>query len=136
MSVPRLPAHHGKPCSASRCHRGTGHYARPVASARSWRAATTSADASPIDASPCCRREKGVLEDVVRDAAAHADALRLVENPVDAQVDPALSVFILSLRERREAPRQKRPHVAIVILGDPVELIGHKGESDMVGAEV
>jgi hypothetical protein len=44
-------------------------------------------------------RLHGVLEHVVGHAAALCDALGLVENPVDAQIDAALPVLFLRLRE-------------------------------------
>src|SRR5262249_7449622 len=46
--------------------------------------------------------KEGVPKDLVGDASALSDALRLVERPMNAEIDPALAVFFLGLRQRRE----------------------------------
>ena len=51
------------------------------------------------------QRPERVREHVVGHAPALRDALGLVERPVDAEVDAALAVLLLGLRERREAAR-------------------------------
>ena len=83
---------------------------------------------------PRSGRKEGVAEHVVGDAPALGDALGLVERPVDAEVDAALAVLLLGLRERAEAAREQRPHVALVVERHAVELVGHEGERDVVGA--
>src|SRR5262245_5611749 len=77
-------------------------------------------------------RPEGVRPDVVRDAASLADALDLVERPMDAEVDAALAVLLLGLRERTEAARQQRPHLPVVAHGHAVELVGRERERDVV----
>ena len=52
-------------------------------------------------------RPERVAGDEARDLPALRDPLALVERPVDAEVDAALAVFFLRLRERREAPRMQ-----------------------------
>src|SRR5688572_16750506 len=59
-------------------------------------------------------RAESVVENVVRDAPALRDAGRLVERPVDAEIDAALAILLLSLRKGRERPRQIRPNLAVV----------------------
>ena len=69
----------------------------------------------PLPNPLAAHRLEGVVEHVVGDAAALGDALGLVERPVDAEVDAALAVLLLGLRERGEAAREERPHVAVVV---------------------
>src|SRR5688500_12355112 len=49
--------------------------------------------------SSCTQWGEGVLEDVVRYATPLRDALRLIKGPVDAEVDSALAIFFLGLRQ-------------------------------------
>ena len=44
-------------------------------------------------------RREGVIEDVVGHVPALGDALRFVERPVNAEINPALAVFFFRLRE-------------------------------------
>src|SRR2546430_12456473 len=78
------------------------------------------------------RREK-IIKHIISPPPAQGDALCLVEFPVDAEIDPALAVLFLSLRERREAAREERANVAVIAARGSVKLIRHKGESDFVG---
>ena len=41
-----------------------------------------------------------MLEHVIADLSSQDDALRLVESPVDAEVDAALAIFFLRFGER------------------------------------
>jgi hypothetical protein len=75
-----------------------------------------------------------VVKDVIGDAPALGDALGLVEAPVDAEVDAALAVFLLSLRERVEGAQDERAHRAVVGAGDAVVFIRDEGETDTIGA--
>ena len=65
---------------------------------------TSSPGCAMGDGSAPARLER-VAEDVSGDAPALGDALGLVERPVDAEVDAALAVLLLRLRERCEAAR-------------------------------
>src|SRR5882724_93309 len=76
---------------------------------------------------------EGLSEHVVGHAPALGDALRLVEHPVDSQVDAALAVLFLGLRERREATRYERARVALVVERLAVELVRHEREANAVG---
>ena len=80
-------------------------------------------------------RGKGVVEDVIGDATALGDALGLVERPVDAEVNAALAIFFLSLGKGGEAARHVGTQVAVVVFGVAVEFVGHKRESDGIGAK-
>lgn len=78
-------------------------------------------------------RHEHIIEHVVPHPPAQDDRLRLVERPVDAEVDSALAVLFFSLGERREAAREEWPHVAIVAPRDSVKLVRDEGEGDVVG---
>jgi len=79
------------------------------------------------------QRHEGVIENVVRDASTLRDSLRLVERPVDAEIDAALAVLLFGLRQRPEAARHERPHVALVVDRHPVELVRDEREGDAIG---
>src|SRR2546422_8922115 len=87
--------------------------------------------AGSLAAAPANER---VLEHVIRHATALGDRLRLVERPVDAEVDATLTVLLLGLGERREAARNARAHGSLVVLRHAVELVGYEGERDVVGS--
>src|SRR5262249_40015098 len=80
-------------------------------------------------------RQKGMLKDVIGNVASLQDALRLVEVPVNAQVNPALPVLLLRLSQRGKAARLKRAHVPVVIIGDAIELVGNQCKRDCIGTE-
>src|SRR5438445_1943363 len=73
-----------------------------------------------------------ILEDMIADAPAQRDAFRLVEPPVDAQIDSALAVLIFSLGKRRETAREQRAKVSAAVPGDSIKLIGHECEGDII----
>src|SRR5437867_13314281 len=77
-------------------------------------------------------RHERVVEHVISHLSAESNTRRLVERPVDAQVNSALAVFFFCLRERRETARKERTHVAIVISRDSVQFVGYEGEGDVV----
>src|SRR5690606_1037258 len=58
-------------------------------------------------------RQEERIEHMVRDPSPLLDAFRLVEAPVDAEIDSALPVLLLGLRERRVASHEERPCDAI-----------------------
>jgi len=62
------------------------------------------------------------------------DTFGLVEGPVDAEINPALTILLLGLGERREAAREARAHASLVVPRHPVKLIRHEAEGDAVGA--
>ena len=72
----------------------------------------------------------------VHDVAALLDPL-LARGPVDAEVDPALTVLVLGLREAGEAARlQLSRTLPLIVDGDAVELVRSEcRERDVVGAE-
>src|SRR5437667_6921898 len=78
-------------------------------------------------------RQEGALEHGICHASAQGDAVRLVERPVDPEVDPALAVLLFGLGQRREAARTERSHEALMVLCHAVELVRHEGERDAVG---
>ena len=66
-------------------------------------------------------------ERVFKDIACHFSALRyslrLVESPVNAKVDSALSVFFLSLGEPVESAGHEGPDLTIIAYRHAVEFI-------------
>jgi hypothetical protein len=74
-----------------------------------------------------------MVNGVVAHLLAHSDSRRLVEGPVNAQVDAALAVIFFRFGKAGESFRDKGADVALVILGDPVPLIRGKGEGEVVG---
>src|SRR5206468_7619259 len=52
---------------------------------------------------------------------------------MDTEVDSALAILFLGLGERREAARDERTHVPVVVPRHPIELVRHEGEGDVVG---
>src|SRR5262245_4658301 len=77
--------------------------------------------------------KEGVPKHLVGDASALSDALRLVERPVNAEIDPALAVFLLGLGQRREAARKEWSDDSLVVFGLAVELIRDERERDAIG---
>lgn len=75
-----------------------------------------------------------MVEHPVRYPAPLRDPLRLVEGPVDAQVDPALPVLLFRLREGREGPRHHRPRDPLAVERLSVELVGNEREGNVVTA--
>src|SRR2546422_1811696 len=86
--------------------------------------------AGSLAAAPATER---VLEHVIRHATALGDRLRLVERPVDAEVDATLTILLLGLGERREPARNERAHGSLVVPSHAVELVGYEFERDVVG---
>src|SRR5947209_14028477 len=80
-------------------------------------------------------RQKGVIENVIGHVVALGDGRRLVELPMDPQIDPALAIFFFCLGESVESPRHEGAGVAGIIFGHTIEFIGHKGERNVVGAK-
>src|ERR1041385_8739339 len=78
------------------------------------------------------QRHKRVLEHVIRYAAALRDPLGLVERPVDPEVNPALAILFFRLGKRREAAWNERTRVSIVASRNPVQLVRHEREGDLV----
>src|SRR5215471_9757456 len=79
--------------------------------------------------------QEGVVADVVGDDAALGDGRGLIELPVDAKINSALTVFLFRLGESGEAARHQWPHIAGVVFGHAVEFVGNKGERNIVGPE-
>src|SRR5215211_1325175 len=75
-----------------------------------------------------------VLEDVVRHLPAKDSTSRLVESPVDAEVDTALAVFFFGLGQSRKAARDQWTHIAISAARDSIEFVGHERKRYIVGA--
>src|ERR1700676_3970656 len=76
--------------------------------------------------------QEGVREYIIRDALAQSDALRLVERPMNPQIDPALAVFFFGFGKGSEVAGDERAHVSVVIQRHAVELVRHKGKCDVV----
>ena len=80
------------------------------------------------------KRHERVCEHEICHEPALGDSLPLVECPVDAEVNSALAVLFLRLRERRETARQERADASVVAHRDPVKLVRHERERDVVGS--
>src|ERR1700681_3627175 len=76
-----------------------------------------------------------MVEDMVGHAAPLGDTFALVEGPVNAEIDPALAILFLGLRQRLELPRHQRSHVSFAVERHTVEFVGDKREGNVV-AEV
>jgi len=76
-----------------------------------------------------------MVEDMVGHAPPLGNAFALVEAPVNAEIDPALAVFFLGLRQRFETPRRQRPDVSVIVERHAVELVGDERERNRVRAE-
>jgi hypothetical protein len=81
-----------------------------------------------------CARE-GTIEDVIGHAISLLDAFRLVEGPMNPEINSALSIFFFRFRKAREVTRHVGPQSAGVIVGSAIEFIGNKSESKPIGAE-
>ena len=79
-------------------------------------------------------RREGVIEHVIGHAATKGDSLRLVEGPVNAEINSALTVLLLGLRQSRKTARPIGPEISIVVAGLPIELVGNEREGDVIGA--
>ena len=77
-----------------------------------------------------------VHEHVVGYAVSLLDPLGRVERPMDAEVDAALTVFFLCLREGGKTPRAKRAHIPLIVFRHTVEFVRDEGEWDAVGSIV
>src|SRR5581483_1292763 len=78
-------------------------------------------------------RERAV-EHVIADAPPLGDTLGFIERPMNAEIDAALAVLLLRLRERREVARHQRTYLALVVPRHAVQLIRNESEDDVVGA--
>lgn len=64
-----------------------------------------------------------VFKDIIRHLPALRYSLGLVESPVNAEVDSALTVLFFSLRKPIESARQEGPDLTIITYRHPVEFI-------------
>ena len=78
---------------------------------------------------------EGICEYIVRDAITLSDPLRLVERPVDAEIDAALAVLLLGLRQATRscaaAAAGRCPSLSRVT---PLNSSDDEREGDVVGA--
>src|SRR5205085_12387698 len=79
-------------------------------------------------------RGESAIKNVVCDLATLDDAFRLIEGPVNAEVNAALAVFVFRLRKRRETARHIRPHDSVISPRNSVELIRDERETNPVRA--
>src|SRR5438067_8500374 len=84
--------------------------------------------------SAATQRHEHVVEHIISYVPAQGNALRLVEFPMDTEIDAALAVLFLRLGERREAARKQRTYVTIASLCDSVEFVRYERERDVVSA--
>ena len=79
-------------------------------------------------------RPERVGKYVVRDLSSLGDASRFVERPMNTEIDSALAVFFLGLRERREGPGEEGTDIAVCVSGNPVEFVGYERKANVVGS--
>ena len=53
---------------------------------------------------------------------------------MDSEIDAALTVLFLSLRQTGKGTRQQRPGIALVVTRLAIQLVGRERERDAVGA--
>ena len=75
-----------------------------------------------------------MVEDIVADPIALGDALVLVEEPVDAEINAALAILFFRLGEGLEKARTIRSHSPVAVFRNAVPLIRDEGERMLVGA--
>src|SRR5205823_11377477 len=80
------------------------------------------------------RRIECVIEHVISHEAARRDRFCLVERPVDTEINSALPVFFLSLREVGKSTRPIWAHVSTIVTRDAVEFVRDKRKRDIVRA--
>src|SRR5207248_11603141 len=73
------------------------------------------------------------VEDVVCYSPALGNTCSLVEVPVDAEINPALTIFLFGLRQGRKAARHIGTNITLVIFGCAVEFVGNKSKADTIG---
>ena len=73
-----------------------------------------------------------MVEDVVCYPPALGDACGLVEVPVDAEINPALPIFLFGLRQGRKAARHVGTNISVVVFGYAVELVGNESKADII----
>ena len=67
---------------------------------------------------------------------ALGDSRRLIEGPMDAEINAALPVFLFGLGKGHERARLERAHEPGVINGDTIKFIRSESERDIVGVVV
>ncbi len=78
------------------------------------------------------QRRENVGENVVGYLSSLRDSFRLIKGPVNAEIDTALTVLFLCLRERGEGARKIRACYAVVAPRESIEFVGDKGKRDGV----
>src|SRR5262245_36116573 len=68
------------------------------------------------------------------DTSPEGDAFGLVVSPVDTQIDSALTVLLLGLRQILKTARHQRSNHSVIACSNTVELIRHESERNVVGA--
>jgi hypothetical protein len=74
-----------------------------------------------------------MIEHVIGYETTKGDSLGLIKGPVDSEINPALAIFFLGLRQRRETARLIRTDVSVVIASLTIELVGNECECDAIG---
>src|SRR5207302_7658593 len=81
-------------------------------------------------------RSQKIAKHIIGDRFALGETLDLVELPMNAEIDAALSVLFRCLAHAGELPSDDWPRLSVLIDGQPVEFIGRERKADIVGAVV
>jgi len=73
-----------------------------------------------------------VIEYVIGYASTLSDSGSLVEAPMNAEVNSALTIFFFGLREAGKTAGHVGANVAVVVFGDTIEFVGNERESDII----
>ena len=76
------------------------------------------------------RRTESVIEYVIAYPTTLGDPFGFVKTPVDAEINSALTVFVLGLRQSRKTARMIWPDVSVVVASLSVGLVGNESECD------
>ena len=53
---------------------------------------------------------------------------------MDAEINPALTIFLFRLGQGRKAPRHVGTNIAVMVFGHAIEFIGDESKADMIGS--
>src|SRR5262245_2549344 len=75
-----------------------------------------------------------MLEHIVGHTVALPNPLGGIERPVNTEVNAALRILLLCLRQRGESPLDQRPNISRIVTRYTVEFIRDKGKRNPIGS--